>query len=238
MRARRWLRRLRDRLRPEPTLRDLQARRAWEDAQDFLYAASTTATRLYDDHRALRRSVFSQRPEQGLLLEFGVYRGASLTAFAGQLDEEGDARTLFGFDSFSGFSEEWTGVEGAYPRAHFDLAGGRPAVPSNCRLVEGFVEETLPRFLDDEPGPVAFVHIDTDTYSPARTVLESCRPRLAPGSIVLFDELAGYPNWRSHEYRALSEVLAPDEYVYLGFAVSGPRARLIKAAIRIEKPLG
>lgn len=233
----RIVRRVQRLLGDRPTVAEAQASLAWDDAQRVIYERSTTQTRIHDDHHALRREVFGQRPAEGMILEFGVFRGQSLNAFAEQARAEGDGRTLHGFDSFEGFSEEWTGVEGAFPKDRFDLAGGRPTVASNCALVDGFVEQTLPDFLREHEDDVAFIHIDTDTYSPARTVLACCRPRLKAGSIVLFDELLGYPNWRSHEYRALQESLHDDEYTFLGFATSSPRARLIKAAIRIDRDL-
>jgi hypothetical protein len=221
----------------ERGIADAQARLAWADAQQFIYEASSPSTRIFADHWALRREALAQRPANGLLMEFGVYQARSFNYFADELIAAKDVRTLHGFDSFSGFSEEWGGVDAAYPVDHFDQQGGRPEVRSNCMLIDGFVEDTLPAFLASNDGPVAFVHIDTDTYSPARTVLEYCRPRLRAGSIVLFDELLGYTNWRSHEYRALTETLAPEEYSFLGFATSSAHARLIKAAIRIEKDL-
>lgn len=221
----------------QPSIEEAQRRLAWDDAQQYIYARSGPTTRVFEDHWALRREAFAQRPDTGLILEFGVFQAKSFNFFADLAHEADDGRTLHGFDSFSGFSEHWGGVDRQYAVDHFDQQGARPDVRSNCALVDGFVEDTLPAFLKRHDEVVAFVHIDTDTYSPARTVLEFCRPRLRAGSIVLFDELLGYPNWRNHEHRALTEALSPDEYSYVGFATSSPEARLIKAAIRIEKDL-
>lgn len=110
-----------------------------------------------------------------------------------------------------------------------------PKVEPNTVLVDGYIEETLPKYIKDNESltSVAFIHIDTDTYSPAKVALKELKPYFKPGTIILFDELLGYPNWRNHEFRALNEVLDPSEYEYIGFAHNGLRAFLIKAAIRI-----
>ena len=101
-------------------------------------------------------------------------------------------------------------------------------------MINGFVEETLEPFMKTKPSEnISFIHIDTDTYSPAKTILSLLKPVMKKGSVVLFDELCGYPNWRSHEYRALKEVFSDDEYEFIGFSQTKPGSSLIKAAIRI-----
>jgi hypothetical protein len=82
----------------------------------------------------------------------------------------------------------------------------------------------LPPFLAENPGPIALLHVDTDTYSPCRTILTLCRDRLVPGSIILFDDLLCYPGWEHGEFKALSEILNPSEYEWLAF--SGYRGML------------
>lgn len=216
------------------TLEQAQSARAWEDSQDFIYENTGLNTRLYSDHWALRKAVFEMRKPQGEIFEFGVFKASSANFFANILREDKDTRVLAGFDSFAGFSEDWTGVEKAFPKDRFDLAGSLPAVEPNVQLVDGFIEDTLPAYLQKhDVGEIAFIHIDTDTYSPAKTALSLLKPHFRPGTIILFDELLGYPNWRSHEHKALTETLDRDSYEYLAFGVSGPRAKLIKSAIRI-----
>jgi len=176
-------------------------------------------------------------PSSGLLLEFGVYKGKSINHFARHFQKEQDNRMVYGFDSFQGFSEEWTGVEKRYGVSHFDLQGGERVVEENVKLIDGYIENTLPQFCAETDETVAFIHIDTDTYSPAKTVLNLLKHRFKKGTIILFDELTGYPNWRSHEYAALIEELSPKDYEFIGFATNGPKADLIKAAIRIRRDM-
>lgn len=162
----------------------------------------------------------SQIPAEGLMMECGVFRGRSINAMAQRFPR----RTLFGFDSFEGLSEDWVGVDlGA---GAFDLGGELPPVEENVVLTKGWVDDTLPVFLAAQPGPIAYLHVDTDTYSPAKTILSLTKDRFRPGTVVLFDELIGYPFWETGEYKALTEELDPARYEYIGFSQ-------MQAAIRI-----
>ena len=128
------------------------------------------------------------------------------------------SRTIWGFDSFEGLPEPWSGW--SLDRGAFG-GEGLPTVDQNVELVIGWFDETLPRFLDEHPNPVAFVHIDSDIYSSAVTVLESLAPRLRPGSVIVFIEYFNYPNWRRHEYRAFQEFCERHQvdYEYRSWAI-------------------
>ncbi len=82
----------------------------------------------------------------GMALEFGVASGTTLRIIAEAFTErEG---TVAGFDVFSGLPETWrTG----FPVGEF-AQESVPEVPG-AQLVPGLFEDTLPSFLDDEPGP-------------------------------------------------------------------------------------
>ncbi len=171
---------------------------------------------LFDNEDALRRFVISKIPQAGLILEFGVYQAYSLNLFARHCGMNGDKRTLYGFDSFEGLEEEWFGHFSA--ATDFDLGGALPNVEKNVKLFKGWIDKTLPIFLKDHKEALALIHIDTDTYTPAKFVLESLKDRLVPGSIILFDDFYGYPNWQNGEYLAFSEVLSDlkVEFIALG----------------------
>ena len=76
-------------------------------------------------------------------------------------------------------------------------------------------------FLDQHDGPVAFVHIDSDLYSSAKTILDNLAPRIEPGTIIVFNEYFNYPNWKQHEYRAFQEFCDTNRvgYRYLCWAM-------------------
>lgn len=151
----------------------------------------------------------------GLFAEFGVWRGHGVNLFARKLK----GTTVWGFDSFEGLEEDWVGQSRGGQAGRYSLDGVLPEVAGNVRLVKGWVQDTVPGWLDDHPDqPIVFAHLDMDTYTPTRFVLDAIRDRLKPGTVLLFDELYGYPGWREHEYKALQEVLPETDYRYIAFS--------------------
>ncbi|GAB3503963.1 class I SAM-dependent methyltransferase [Amycolatopsis cihanbeyliensis] len=138
----------------------------------------------------------SLAPSGGMALEFGVASGNTLKLIAAQRADN----QVYGFDSFEGLPEDWLAGVPAGAFARDDL----PEVPG-AHLVVGLFADTLPDFLAAHRGRVDFLHVDSDLYSSARTVLEQVGPRLEPGSVIVFDEFYNYPGWQRHEYRAWLE---------------------------------
>jgi hypothetical protein len=138
-------------------------------------------------------------PAHGLLLEFGVFSGQSIRHLAACFPD----RTIFGFDSFEGLPEPWNGFRPGL----FNVNGQVPSVPENVILIKGWFNQTLPLFLSTHPGPVAFLHIDSDLYSSCCCVLEALSDRIQEGTIIVFDELINYPGWERGEFQALQEWL-------------------------------
>ena len=210
----------------KPAVNDVLMERAAQSSADFIepLLSSTLLIRRPDQIRdyAIRRA-----PAEGLVMELGVYRGTSINQFAEVLGKRGDQRKVYGFDAFHGLSEDWFGKSIAR-RSNFDRGGRPPKVRENVELVIGWVEETLEKFLRQNSGPIAFMHIDTDTYTPCKLALTLCRDRFVDGTVILFDEHHGYPNWKNGEYKALNEVLGTGEYRYLAFATQ-------QAVIRIGR---
>jgi hypothetical protein len=201
---------------PSIAVNEILLKRAAESSADFIEPHLSTALliRRADQIRdyAIRRVL-----PQGLILELGVYSGRSINQFAEILADAGDARTVYGFDAFEGLSEDWYGKSLA-KKVAFNRKGKAPKVQPNVQLVIGWVEKTLAPFLQEHEGPIAFIHMDMDTYSPCKLALELCRDRFVSGTLILFDEHHGYPNWKNGEFKALNEVLGPDEYRYLAFS--------------------
>ena len=151
----------------------------------------------------------------GLVLEFGVYRGNSLRIIADQT-----AQAVFGFDSFEGLPEDWSNLQ---RQGQFSLQGVAPRFEqTNISLVPGWFEDTLPAFLDQHPGPARFLHIDADLYSSAVTILKALRLRIVPGTVIQFDEYFNYPGWEHHEHKAFQEFIRDTgmRFEYVGFASS------------------
>ena len=118
----------------------------------------------------------------GHYMEFGVFTGGTIRYIAGHIGN----KTIHGFDSFEGSPEAWSGYNlGART---FDTKGRLPRVPNNVLLHCGLFDASLPKWLADNPGPVAFVHVDCNIYSSTKTILDLLAPRLTSGSVILFDE--------------------------------------------------
>jgi len=162
----------------------------------------------------------------GLIMEFGVYKGASLSRIAAR-----SSQAVHGFDSFEGLPEDWTYFQ---KRGRFGLGGNIPRFDAeNIVIHPGRFEHTLEPFLTEHPGLVRFLHVDCDLYSSAAYALERLGSRIVPGSVILFDEYLNYPGWEQHEFRAFQEFASRRKlaYRYIGFASNGS-----SVAVRIEEP--
>jgi hypothetical protein len=135
----------------------------------------------------------------GLVLEFGVWKGTTINRIADHLGEE---RQVHGFDSFEGLPEDWFGK---YERGSFNRNGSLPDVRSNVQLIAGWFDKTLPDFVAAHDGDVSYLHVDCDLYSSTKTIFEFLGDRIVPGTVILFDEYFNYPGWRMHEHRAFQE---------------------------------
>jgi hypothetical protein len=143
---------------------------------------------------AFQRWAIQQAPP-GYAIEFGVAGGASLRRFAKH-------RFVYGFDSFQGLPENW---RRGFRRGRF-ACDPPPPIP-NTEIIMGWFADTVPRFVQqhlNQWSRAAFVHIDCDLYTSTVEALKVA-PLLAPGAILLFDELRGYPGWEQGEWRALVE---------------------------------
>lgn len=164
----------------------------------------------YSSDLRLHRAVSSQVLQGGLILEFGVAGGRSIRHWAGIFP----THDITGFDGFEGIYEQWNGMPAgtfAQPRL--------PRVPANVHLVVGRFADTLPRWLDQHPGPARLIHIDCDLYQATRDVFDHLAPRIQSGTIIVFDEYWNYPEWPQHEFRAWQEQGL--RYEYIGWVHGG-----------------
>lgn len=175
---------------------------------------SMTSARQFPYPDQTLKYALSIAPQDGMALEFGVYKGSTLRTIA----EARGGHEVYGFDSFEGLPEDWRA--GFQTGTFDDLDGGLPDVPG-AKLVVGWFNETLPEFMTDHSGEVAFLHVDGDLYSSAVTVFEHVGPRLRAGSVIVFDEFFNYPGWEDGEYRAWQEFVARTgwDYVYEAYTL-------------------
>lgn len=182
---------------------------------------------IYQHRPEFWRGMLEKVPSNGALVEAGVFRGDSINFIADTLSRKGDARLVHGFDSFEGLEEDWSGE--SLPAGFFQQGGVLPPVRPNVRLYKGWVQDTLGPFYASVDDPtLALVHIDTDTYTPARHILEISKPFMTEGTLIVFDELIGYPNWRAHEFKALQETIKREDYRFVGFTSRQAAIRLLR----------
>lgn len=151
----------------------------------------------------------------GHVMEFGVYKGKTISLIANHWKDQ----TVWGFDSFVGLPEDWNtssrDQSPSHPSGYFDLRKEpkQPTYPENTHLVAGWFNESLPTWLEQNPGIVSFLHVDCDLYSSTKTVLELLNSRIVPGTVIAFDEMYPWNNiqtydlWEQGEYKAVKEWL-------------------------------
>jgi hypothetical protein len=171
------------------------------------------------DRAALLAYALAQAPDEGGVAEFGVAKGRSLRQLAGLT-----TRAVHGFDSFEGLPSDWTGTKEG--KGAFSTKTNLPKVPANVVLHVGWFEGTLPGFLSQTAGQMAFIHIDCDIYTSARTVLSGLKGRIGPGTVILFDEYFNYPGWRGHEFKAFQEFIEETGLAYKYIGVSAEKGHV------------
>lgn len=138
--------------------------------------------------------------DMGMWLEFGVYNGGTIN----RMSKYTNKNIIFGFDSFYGLPEEWTGRSGGpWPAGSFDLHGRIPWVAPNIKLYPGWYKDTIPQYVNDYPkSPITFLHVDSDIYSSAKEIFSGLGEYLIDGAIIVFDELVDYSSFEIHEWKA------------------------------------
>ena len=211
---------------------------ARKESAEYIYSHLSIAI-LFNSDESYWSYLMTNKPKDGLLLEFGVYLGRSINYMAEQLKKDKDPRTFYGFDSFEGLSEDWGGT--SLTRGTFSTSGELPEVLPNVKLIKGWVNDTLLPFLDkiDETDRIiSYLHLDMDVYSPTKYVLNNIIPYLKVGSIIDFDDLIGFPGWKQGEFKAMQETLDNIcKYEHIAYCelnhLKEPYQGIMKSAIKI-----
>lgn len=202
-------------------------RLASEDSARYVQANMRTVPNFetdYDLHDWIPTQLDPDLVRTGLVLEFGVATGRTLNHFARLLPQ----KTVYGFDGFDGLPEDWT----SRMQKGFFARNELPKVRKNCELVVGWFNETLPKFVKDHQDHIALLHVDSDLYSSAVTVLNTLNRQLVEGTVIVFDEYMNYPGWQLDEFKAWQEFVSKNniEYEYIGRV-----SKHQKVAVRITK---
>lgn len=203
---------------------------------------------IQDYHHTYWNTVVPYIKVDGLWMEFGVFRGRSIQKISSLTD-----KIVYGFDSFDGLHESWDrdnpkGVynsggkipEGAIVgdnHSMFDSSPTKNIEPwnKNVKLIQGYFENTLPEFLKKHTDNIAFINIDSDLYTSCVTILNNLKPRIVEGTIICFDELLDYPNYKEHEIKAFAEFLDATNLNFEPLIYNSVGANYTQACIRMVK---
>ncbi len=137
------------------------------------------------------------------ILEFGVYKGASLVRLLSFRDllETTYSRKVYGFDAFGKFPDDISLEEDQQFIRVFEQEGGHGISKEelekllerkgikNYELIAGDIRETLHPFLKANPHlRIALLHIDVDVYDATKFILENLYDRVVKNGIIMLDD--------------------------------------------------
>lgn len=141
----------------------------------------------------------------GLFIELGTGK-ARTTNFLAALNPK---KTIYTFDSYLGHPAEWDKGNVVMSKDYFAWPKDEklPALFHNVQLIQGWFVDTLPSFVRSQTDSIAFLHVDCEIYESTAQALDILGPKMADGTVILFDEFYNYPNYKAHEYKAFYEFL-------------------------------
>ena len=147
---------------------------------------------------------------EGAFVECGVWRGGSALAFClTTLQSDGHLRPVYLFDTFEGFvdtgEQDFQLSDGRNASRLFDLdknyvceaslidvQNGFDAIEYPKNLVNYRVGDITRTTIDQLPGKIALLRLDTDYYESTKWELENLYPLLQTGGILIVDD---YDHW-------------------------------------------
>ena len=175
----------------------------------------------------------------GEVIECGIFKGTSLIRFATFRDllENPYSRKIIGFDVFGKFPESQYDPDKKFLKSFIESAGEtgisveklkevfERKKTTNYELVKGNINQTVPEYTKNNPQlKIALLHIDTDVYEPAVTILENLFDRVVRGGIIMFDDYGIFPG----ETKAVDEFLADKKYIINKLPISHIPAYIVK----------
>jgi len=176
----------------------------------------------------------------GAFAEFGLFKGCSFVRFLTyrSILETVYARKFFGFDVFGVFPEAELQGDKQLLEKYLENAGNQSisrdqllnvlslkGLNENVELIEGDISETIPKFINKNPGArFSLIHLDVDLYKPSVVVLESLYPLLSKGGILILDD---YTIWEG-ETKAVDEYFANKKVAIRRFPFSEAPSYIIK----------
>lgn len=139
----------------------------------------------------------------GLIVECGVFKGASLIRFATyrEILESQQSRKIIGFDAFGTFPAAVAAEDDKIFIEKFEHDSGNGISKDdletillkkqfrNIELYQGNVLDLLPKYISANPQlKIALLHIDVDVYEPTKACLEYLYDKVVTGGVIIFDD--------------------------------------------------
>ncbi|MCI7711302.1 MAG: TylF/MycF family methyltransferase [Helicobacter sp.] len=170
----------------------------------FYITADTKRFGKFFAHYELYKKILSL---PGVAIECGIFKGNSLFRFAHfrEILEMQDSRKLIGFDMFDEFPQTDFEADKTFREAFIQEAGKGITEEELCKvldfkkirnyeLIKGDITRTVPQYCISNPQlKIAFLHIDTDIYEPAVSILEHFWEKMVRGGVVVFDDYGVFP---------------------------------------------
>jgi hypothetical protein len=155
----------------------------------------------------------------GDIVEVGVFKGSGVATFQKffKIFFPNSIRRVIGFDMFDGDAplssdsvkdaDEMKKIYSRVSKSELSLESvqARLGPSSDVILVKGDVEETLPKFIEENPGfRISLLYIDVDIERPTYIALKHLWDRLVPGGVIAFDE---------YEFHKFSESTGAEKFM-------------------------
>jgi hypothetical protein len=159
----------------------------------------------------------------GDIVEIGVFKGSGVASFLKFLDIHcsNSIKKVIGFDIFDPENSsivlekdnenDKQKMQDVYNRVDIkdrtleNVTSKLKNINDNFILIEGDVEQTLPKFTSENPGfRISLLYIDVDIERPTYNALKYLWDRVVPGGIIVFDE---------YEYHKFSESSGVDRFM-------------------------
>ena len=185
---------------------------AGESTVDFIKSHCPRAVACRTPRRLMDLVINNISLQEGLILEFGVYKGGSITYLANKYKD----KVVHGFDSFEGLPEGWAN----HDKGAFTVHGILPKVPKNVRLHKGYFEDTIEGWAEKHQGDIALLHVDCDLRSSTQTIFEALSDRIVSGTVILFDDYFNFPSWQEDGHAVFQDFIEKKKWnvTYLGYA--------------------
>ena len=165
----------------------------------------------------------------GDVVELGVFKGNSLIQFATfrHLLENDKSRKIVGFDAFGTFPsgdntladkkfiDKWNEqFKDEFISREDILDCLKSKKFENIELIQGDILKTLDEYVEKHPElRIAFLHIDTDVYAPAKKGLEVLFDRVVKGGLVVFEDRAAVLACRVEHDKVVEDPRIPFAFI-------------------------